>query len=45
MTQAAAQINIYGPITSMPWTSEEVSSKQVIDALNRANGEPVFAAR
>ena len=41
MTQAAAQINIYGPITSMPWTSEEVSSKQVIDALNRANGEPV----
>ena len=41
MTQAEAQINIYGPITSMPWTSEEVSSKQVIDALNRANGEPV----
>lgn len=42
MTQAAAQqINIYGPITSMPWTSEEVSSKQVIDALTRANGEPV----
>jgi ATP-dependent protease ClpP protease subunit len=42
VTQAAAQqINIYGPITSMPWTSEEVSSKQVIDALTRANGEPV----
>lgn len=25
----------------MPWTPEEVSSKQVVDALARANGEPV----
>ena len=25
----------------MPWTAEEVSSKQVVDVLSRANGEPV----
>lgn len=37
----AQRIDIYGPITSLPWSSEETSSKQVIDALASADGAPV----